>query len=639
MSLSSHSHSVSSSLLSLLASGVYLASVYPAISQEAQNYQARADVLKRNLQKSIEKADKELANPDFKPTVRELPSEALAKLYLGESPAAAEDLVRRMYRSQNMVAGSPGYGMVLWQEGHPEIKDSNSLNFSMLSLGAMLMAFGDKLSPDFKAEATPHVAAGIFALRHRREVKVEYTNIYVMQIAALLLLGEASGDQSAIADARAQLDRWIDFTRKNGITEYDSSTYTAVQLGCLQTAYNLTKQADLKPKLKAFLDYIWSDLAANYFASSETLSGPQSRCYSFLSGDLSIEQYYYLEGLNNRAPGRSWLSDDARIWTNAVAPNAYRPAPAILGLAKLPVRIVEQRFGLEPGRTRYNYITPDFAAGSASAFTGNQDREVSIEFKTAKKLPIISFGVDPFDAPYGKVKVRDGAHSKARKFKDIIACVQDKGAILAVMDVSPEVEGNEFENIATNIVFPVKADAVYIDGKKVAGDKPFTQELTKDSVLVVCEGKAAVAMRIFEADGVQGQAAHFMAKYDGNEWNAGRLVAYHYVGANTKMPEGPIRTGLFFQARQCDGQEALHLFLKESLELKIQQKKEGAQWSASVNSGGTKLDAALDLKERKIAWRRVNEQDIPPKRLSVNGRDIAAEILDARLAISGTDSR
>jgi len=628
-------------LLSLLVGGAYLASVYPATSQEAQNYQARADVLKGNLQKVIERTDKELANPDSKPTVRELPSEALAKLYLGESPAAAEELIRRMYRSQNMIAGSPGYGMVLWQEGHPEIKDSNSLDFSMLSFGAMLMAFGDKLSPNFKAEAAPHVKAGIFALRHRSEVKVEYTNIYVMQIAALLLLGEASGDQSAIADARAGLDNWINFTRKNGITEYDSSTYTAVQLGILQTAYNLTKQADLKPKLKACMDYIWSDLAANYFASSQTLSGPQSRCYSPLSVDFSIGNYYYLEGLGSKAffSSRDWLSDDARIWTNAVAPDAYRPAPAILDLAKLPERIVEQRFGLEAGRTRYNYITPDFAAGSASAYTGNQDRKVSIEFKTAKKLPIISFVVDPFDAPYGQIKVLDGAHYKSRKLKEIIASVQDKGAILAVMDVSPEVGGQEFENIATNIFFPVKADAVYIDGKKVAADKPFSQELTKDSVLVVCEGKAAVAMRIFEADGVQGQAAHFMAKYDGNKWNAGRLVAYHYVGAKTKMPEGPIRAGLFFQARQCDGQEALNLFLKESLELKIQQKKEGAQWSASVNSGGTKLDAALDLKERKIAWRRVNEQDILPKRLSVNGRDIAAEILDARLAISGTDSR
>jgi len=34
------------------------------------------------------------------------------------------------------------------------------------------------------------------------------------------------------------------------------------------------------------------------------------------------------------------LSDDARIWTNAVAPDAYRPTPAILDLAKLPERIV-----------------------------------------------------------------------------------------------------------------------------------------------------------------------------------------------------------------------------------------------------------------------------------------------------------
>ncbi len=572
--------------------------------------------------------------PDGNPSVRDLSHAALAKLYLGDDPAAAETILRHMFRLQNMDAASPEFGMVPWQEGHPEIKDGNSVDFTMLPFAQIMLRFSDRLSPEFKKEALPHLKAAIAGVRFRN-ASVVYTNIYLMQAASLLLLGEASGDEGAVAEARRDFDAWIDLTRKDGIAEYDSPTYTPLQIGVLEIAYATTKHDDLKPKIKACLDYFWSDIAANYYAPRQDLSGPESRCYNFLQGDYNIGQFYYLVGMQQDLPGETLLSDDSRIWSDAITPNGYRPAPAILDLAKAPERTILQRFGDEPGQDRYNYLTPEFALGTASHFYGSQDKQISLEFGTSKKLPYIQIAPDDFDAPYGKVKVNDkSGHQKPRHLKDNIAAVQDKGTVLALLDLSPEISGKEHESVATNILFPTQADGVYLNDKKLSADQPLDQSVDKDAIIFVREGKAAAALRIFSADGVAGQTPHFAVKYDGSEWGAGRLVAYHYAGAKKTIPTGPIHAGIFMHVERCDSDAAFEDFMRRARACKIDEKHDGENWSASVQSGETRLEAGLDEKQH-IAFRRVNGHDVEPHRLTVNGRDFAAELIDPLVTSTG----
>ena len=577
--------------------------------------------------KQVEKFDARVAKPHPDPSVRDLPAAALAKLYVGGNPAAAEALLRHMFQLQNMDANSPGYGMVPWQENHPEIKDGNSVDFTMMPFAQIIRRFGSRLSPEFKREALPHLQAAIAGVRSRN-AGVAYTNIYLMQVTSLLLLGEAVGDESAIADARQQFDEWIDLTRKEGITEYDSPTYTPVQMGCLQIAYDNTAQEDLKPRIKACLDYFWSDIAANYYAPRESLSGPESRVYNFLFGDENINQFYYLAGLRHEIPGETLLSDDVRIWSNAATPGGYRPSEAILALARLPERTIFQRYGTEPGKDRYNYITPDYALGTASSFYGSQDKQISLEFGTAKKLPYIEVAADVFDAPYGKIKTGDkSGHQKPKHLKDNIAAVQDKGTVLALLDVSPDVAGKTPESVATNVLFPVHADAVYLNEKKLPADQPYDEPADAGSVVIVREGQAAAALRLFAADGTEGKPAQFAVKYDGNEWGAGRLVAYHAKGGKEALPHEPIHAGVYLHVERCADDAAFQDFMRRALACRIDQRHDGAQWSASVQTGDTRLEAALDG-EQHIAYRRVGGHEVESHRLTVNGRDFASELLD-----------
>ena len=45
-----------------------------------------------------------------------------------------------------MDPASPGYGTVPWQQGHPEIKDPNAIEFTMQPVGVILLRHGGKLS-------------------------------------------------------------------------------------------------------------------------------------------------------------------------------------------------------------------------------------------------------------------------------------------------------------------------------------------------------------------------------------------------------------------------------------------------------------------------------------------------------------
>src|ERR1019366_9542592 len=123
----------------------------------------------------------------------------------------------------------------------------------------------------------------------------------------------------AVAEGKANFGIWLASTRTNGVTEYDSPTYSPIQADSLALAHNLTSDPALKAKLKTVLDFYWADFAVNYFAGRQTMTGPASRNYNqgFLFSDANIEYRYYLAGLRSQPPADTFLSDSVRAWTVA----------------------------------------------------------------------------------------------------------------------------------------------------------------------------------------------------------------------------------------------------------------------------------------------------------------------------------
>src|SRR5581483_9526815 len=452
-------------------------------------------VLEGHVRAQLAKLDRALAKPRPEPDVRDISHAALASLILGEPPARAENYLRHVFALQEMDASSRDFGIVPWQENHPDIRDANAIEFTMEPVGPIFLLFGDKLSPAFRAEARPHLAAAVAAIR-RHHVKVTYTNIYLMKMGNLLSLGTALDDAGARAEGLAMLDEFIRQTRTAGIGEFASPTYSAVQMSALELLVNVERDPVVRTRLRALLDYFWVDLAAGYYPPTEVMAGAYSRVYNFLSTDENVNQLYYRAGLRAAAPPKPLLTNDQiLIWANARL-GGYTPPAFALDLARQPERFVRARYGDAPGQDRTLYVTPRFAIGSASTFAGPQSRALSVILGARPDLPFITLAADVHDSPYGKVRLKDASgHLKPRVLAPALACVQERGAVLALLDLAPALraEKEPAAPVATSLIVPLHAGRIAIDGKPVDLTTKDPQPVPPGAVLVVREGGAAVA--------------------------------------------------------------------------------------------------------------------------------------------------
>ncbi len=598
-------------------------------AESASDQEKRLAALRAQVVSATTAADREMALPNPEPEVRHLATAGWCHLALGDDPKKGEQYLKQVLDSQYMDPAKPDYGTFPWHIGRSTIQDANAVDFAVSFLTPPMLRYPQELSEHFKRDAQPHLKAAIEGERHH-DVPVTYGNIYLMKLSNLIMLGELTGDSSAVAEGKANLVKWLEWTRINGDNEYDSPTYAPVQLTGLENVYLNPPDEATKALAKAGLDYLWSDLAANYFAPRDSVGGPHSRSYDFLYQRGTIQHHYYLEGLSPELSGKEYLGG---VWLNAMRPGAYHPGPSVLALARLPERTVIQRYGAEPGRDRYNRVTPDYDIGSTSTYYGPQDEQISVEFATNKKLPVTWIVLDSIDAPFGKQSFKDkSGHDKPKHLRDVLAAVQSGSSVLALHDLAPDLAHGKYESVATNIILPVEADAIYLDDTKLPAGQighSFEQAASKDSVVFVREGKTAAAFRIFDASALENQTPHFAVKYDGNEWGAGRLVVYHYSGKSTGFGQGTTAlAGVYLNAERCDSDQAFEDFRKRMHGLKIESKRDGKEWSASVEVDGTKLETALDLSNHSIAYRRVGGQNVLPHPLTVNDKDLAAEVLD-----------
>lgn len=569
----------------------------------------------------------------YKPTedfsTRELTFYAHYILAMNQDPAKAQAAIQRAFAVQDMNSTAKGYGTFPWDIQGTNHADANSVEFTLESLGPILLRHNDKLSAEFKTEALEHVKAGLVAVRNHK-VPVTYTNIFLMKIENLLLLGEWSHDNEAVQEASNMLQQWLTLCRTNGIHEYASPTYSAVQINCLCSAYLCTGHAELKPQLKAGLDLLHASLLAGYFPGQQDLAGSHSRTYDSLYDTGGVDQNYFLLGLRMLPPGKGIFADSLGAYLNNVD-GGYTPGPEILSLAAMPQRTILESWGDQPGQDRYTFITPEFAIGSSSGWSGAQDQQIAVQLAQPQAeiitshLAAISVVADSLDAPFGKVLEKDrSGHNKPNHLRDNLAVVQHEGMVLALMDLSPGLTGEPVKSVATNILLPLRAQKIVVDGQPFSSR---TLPATLGSVVGIRHGNAGVAVRIFAAEGLAGQQPTLALKADGSEWGVGRLVAYHYQ-REPRTFTGPVRAGVLIVAGKCETDAQFAALMDQVRTARFSgDDKSTASWDVTANVGGHVLESELSLKTGGPIARRVDGHEHQPAVFTVNGRDLAAEIL------------
>ena len=593
------------------------------VAASADQRDERISALKAKISARLPKSEPNLESAKVEGTTSAIANTGLTVLALEGNAPKAERYFRNALRFQDMDTASPNYGNVPFRVGHPEAVDQNAIEFTMWSLGAAISCFGDRLTTEFRQDLVRHFEAGIAAVR-RHQVPINYTNIWLLKAANLITLGASTGNAAALEEGRSELKQWLEFTRLNGITEYDSPTYSATQLAALLSIYRDAPDEQTRGSAKLALDYLWTDLAANYFSGSQNLSGPFSRTHDFAFQHEPMSYFYFVEGFGTNMLGPDELGG---LWLT-IAHTDYDPGPVIRRVADLPVRTIRQSFGLSVGKQRYNYITPSFAIGSASSFYSRQDLQLCVELASTKQLPTISVITENTDAPFGDHASRS-AH-KVDHLQNAIAAVQNEGLVLALLDLSPGLAQKDDRTVATDIVFPTEADAVILNGNPIDTKSAFKVAAGERSTLFVREGRTVVGLRIFGVEGCRGERPAVELKYDGNDQHAGRLAIYHYRGEPKRITGRSVRVGIVLAAATCETDAEFGDFSRQFGRYRVSESMRGDVWSATLDSSPHRVETALDLKKKECLWRRVDGADVPRALLTINNRDIAAELWNLR---------
>jgi len=584
--------------------------------------------VEHSLLDQLGKLNQHLQHDSTDATTRDLTNASLLILRTNGSPAAAEQLMRRVFATQDMDPKSKGYGTVPWKMNDSSIKDPNAIEFTMQALGAVFLGYGDKLSPEFKKEIQEHLRAAMVALANHR-VQVSYTNIFLMNTMSTIELAEYLGDADSLQRGDKQWMQWWSYTAANGIHEFDSPTYYAVDLGDLILGYLYVKDAAIHGQIKTALDMFWRDILSNYLLAAQHIAGAHSRDYYFLTGRGGIEYYLYMEGLFD--PGKGKFEDQFLEKVDLLEsekPGGYRVPQEILDLAKLPERIVQQRWDQAPNVIRYNYLAQDYAIGFATGKYGDQDKMFAADLTAQTPLPSITLVPDDLDSPYGVKKALDrSGHSKPNHLPLNLSGVQEKGTAVLVADLDPTAAIGE-PTYATNLVLPAKATRILLDKKTIKVSSSLDESAGENSVIGVRSGNACFVARILSVDKLNGSAPTIALKADttGLSNDVLRLAIYHAQSSFAATDTRHLHVAFLVDASECKDDSQLTAAMQRLSDAQVKSSVKDGAWQGEVQVGPLKLAVAEDPTTRLPASASVNGTPRSAPVFTLNGRAMGLEI-------------
>lgn len=556
----------------------------------------RADRAARLQQKLVEKTNEVDARSQKDPgpvEVREMTNGSLVAAGTGNY-AQAERMFRLAYDEQNMMPGEH-LGEMPWHVKKRTVHDANSIDFATECLGPLLIAYAPRFNPAFQKYMHEHAQAALVALANHK-IPVTYSNIYTMNFSNQILIGEALHDEAAAQRGYKNMDNWLDYTGRAGLHEFDSPTYNSVVLSALMMVYQYSSSAHARQKAAEALKYVWTDLAANYFAASKKMAGAKSRDYNFLYGTGNIDCYYFWQGFQDDWNGG--LPLERVFLLEATKPSGYwsdvKPFPADVD------RVVSQRYDEGQQKYRYTFVTPEFAMGIANGNYDAQDKMFALDFasgKGGKGLPNVYLATTATGLPYGQDKSTDkSGHSKPHHLKNNLGAVQDKGLALMVADPNPRT-GDGAEMFYVDMVFPA-AGTLTMDGKSISSSSKFEKKLGPEQVFGLHIGDTCVGVKVFTAE-----KSSVALSLKSDELSLANETFRLTAVVNTA--HGASQVGYLVKAERCKGKENVaEAELKAAV---MKQSTDGGVWTVDATVAGTKLSLDYDLKSYESKAARVND--------------------------------
>lgn len=381
--------------------------------------------------------------------------------------------------------GGKSYGNIFWgwQETGYDIGDGNNIEFCMQYGMLIKYFFNDRLSGNARKTLDEIFELGIQGARNQ-EVRISYTNIYLMKIWNFLSHGEVYHEPAILEEGKKYLDEWLQHVSRYGNREYDSPTYSGVDLESLLLIHTFIKDADVQRKITDVLNFFITDLCAHYIPNAGILGGAHSRDYNRVFSRDLLEEKYFNPLLGKKNTNTHLFH---QVCTQALLNLGLNKTQQELLHKK--DRYVIQKWDSLPHTYATDYIASKFSIASSNQAYSPDDKPFAIYLssKNIPEMPNIAYVMEGRDDHYGtwsadgmgeKMKhlmppnyPANGGWNKTRHLMPFMQAAQNKSEF--VMLVSGEKDHNCIHDyVNSTIILPDYFDEVWMDNLQVTMPAP-----------------------------------------------------------------------------------------------------------------------------------------------------------------------
>ena len=426
------------------------------------------------------------------------------------------------------------YGNIYWSWVNPKngAEDNNNVEFCVQYGILIKLLYDDQLS-----EGSRKALDAIFDYAYsgitNANVRVSYTNIYLMRIWNLVALGQVYNKPNIIEQGKAYLNTFIKHIAHYGNREYDSPTYGGVDLESLLLLSQFAKDKDIQTKTADLLNLFLTDFCSHYNPLGGFLGGAHSRDYNrAFARDLLEEKYFNpLLGKpnnNNQLFHQVCFTRLKEIGLSAVQKELmYRQNKYII-----------QKWDSFPSAYATEYVGKKMAIASSNQTYSPDDKTFVIYLSSQKvpEMPNITYVMEGRDDHYGQWASKgwgdqflslqpknyplNGGWGKTRHLMPFMQVAQNKNEF--VMLVSGQKDHNSIKDyLNSTILLPNAFDEIWVGNKK-ASIPTIGKQLSLDTTktFFVKFEDVAVAFKILYDDASINEPACIIN--DGFEYNASR---------------------------------------------------------------------------------------------------------------------
>lgn len=462
------------------------------------------------------------AQPAENLSSRDIFAYALELCVARQHPERLDRLFELAAKMQDRDPKSRTLGNFWWSWRDGKVMDHNAVDFCMRAGPLLWTQHREFIPAAAQARLEPLLNFGIQGCRLHK-VQPSYSNIAIMNAGDLILLGEALARPDVAAEGYARFDKIFRYAQAAGIHEFDSPTYTDVDLNGLEMIEALAARESARAQARALLNLCWTDIALNWFPAAQRLGGANSRTYDFLHGVGELDRQLAWNGWLNEAQGPDY--DSAYMFQGR-----WHPPEKLHALSTQFPRLVRQSWGENWYQSRTHYLLADITLSSiAAGYGGRMDMPLTVDFAGDRKSVRGYFIADGRNDPYGQKKIPDGTHQKTFHLDSFWTAAQRNGDVLGLVMYRPKDLTAEATTLDSSFVLPLAVDALWVGGREVplAGNHIFSETVSPGEVVAFQKNAAVCGLRVPWARGLDGNDAPVTLSYDGNAFGAIRLTIQH----------------------------------------------------------------------------------------------------------------